>query len=99
MSDATNQLSQVYQVISQNFHIILKSDIKRLNTFLGQEISEREDGDSKISNYLNSDLKKIDESLSELKGYGENSEKKIFETIKSSVAEIKGILEDERQKR
>jgi len=48
---------------------------------------------------LATELKKLDEILTEHREYGEASEKKIFEAIKNSVTDIKAVLEEERMKR
>ena len=48
---------------------------------------------------MQNNLGKLADDLSDLQKYSENSEKSIFNTIKTSVVEIKSQLDGEKHKR
>jgi len=64
-----------------------------------QGTTEREEGDNKIAEYVERELKRLDENLNDLKKYADNSEKKIFDNVKNSVTDIKTQLDDEKNER
>jgi len=66
---------------------------------LSQAKAEREEEDERIENHMQSNLGKLADDLSDLQKYSENSEKSIFNTIKTSVVEIKSQLDGEKHKR
>jgi len=86
--DSVKQLTQIYQ-----------SDIKKLRNGLAQATADREAEDEKIDNYMQSNLGKMTDDVTDLQKYSENSEKTIFNAIKSSVVEIKTVLDNEKGKR
>lgn len=73
--------------------------MKKLNIALSQETTEREEGDDKIAEQVERELKRIDDTLNDLKKYADNSEKKIFDTVKNSVTEVKVLLDEEKTER
>lgn len=86
--ESIKQLTQVYQ-----------SDIKKLQSSLHQEKSDREDEDEKIQNFMHSNLGKLVDDVNDLQKYSENSEKTMFNTIKTSVVEVKSMLDTEKHTR
>ncbi len=70
-----------------------------MNSALSQAKAEREEEDERIENHMQSNLGKLADDLSDLQKYSENSEKSIFNTIKTSVVEIKSQLDGEKHKR
>ena len=72
--------------------------MKKLNIGLSQETTEREEGDDKIAEQVERELKRIDDTLNDLKKYSDVGEKKIFDTVKNSVTEIKVLLEEKTER-
>jgi len=79
--------------------LIYDSDMKKLNGILNQEIVDREEGDNKIAEHVEKELKRINENLGDIKRYADSSEKKIFDTVKNSVTDVKTLLEEEKTER
>jgi len=73
--------------------------MKKLNGILNQEIVDREEGDNKIAEHVEKELKRINENLGDIKRYADSSEKKIFDTVKNSVTDVKTLLEEEKAER
>ncbi len=73
--------------------------MKKLNIALSQESTEREEGDDKIAEQVERELKRIDDTLNDIKKYADHSEKKIFDTVKNSVTEVKVLLDEEKTER
>ena len=73
--------------------------MRKLNLGLAQETAEREEGDNKIAEYVERELKRLTENSGDLKKHAESSEKKIFDTVKNAVTEIKTDLDDEKNER
>ncbi len=73
--------------------------MKKLNSVLNQEVNEREEGDNKIAEFVEKEVRRLDENLGDVKKYADNSEKKIFDTIKTAVTEVKSLLEEEKGER
>ena len=73
--------------------------MKKLNIALSQETAEREEGDDKIAEQVEREMKRIDDTLGDLKKYADYSEKKIFDTVKNSVTEVKVLLDEEKTER
>lgn len=64
-----------------------------------QETGNREEGDNKIAEHVERELNRTSDTLTDIKRYSETSEKKIFDLVKSSVTEIKILLDEERTER
>lgn len=86
--EGIKQLTQIYQ-----------SDMRKLNNGLAQSKADREEEDDKIENYMQSNIGKLADDINDLQKYSESSEKSIFNSIKTSVVEIKSLLDGEKHKR
>jgi len=73
--------------------------MRKLNNGLAQAKADREEEDDKIENYMQSNVGKLADDINDLQKYSESSEKSIFNSIKTSVVEIKGLLDGEKHKR
>lgn len=69
--------------------------MKNLESELVREVNDREENDNKIGNYLTSELRNIDEELLELSKKSQAMEKSHYETIKSTIADIRKDLDNE----
>lgn len=66
---------------------------------MAQETAAREENDEKIQERVERDLKRLDENFRDVKKYSDGSEKKIFDTVKNAVTDIKILLDDEKLER
>jgi len=73
--------------------------MRKLNNGLAQSKADREEEDDKIENYMQSNIGKLADDINDLQKYSESSEKSIFNSIKTSVVEIKSLLDGEKHKR
>jgi len=88
MQEGVKQLTQIYQ-----------ADIKNLNNALSQVKADRQSEDDKIENFMRTNVSKISDDNEELQKHSEISEKTLFNSIKNSIVEFKGLLDTERSTR
>lgn len=66
---------------------------------LAQVQADRESEDEKIQNYMQTNLTKISDDISDLQKASENAEKTIFNSIKSAVVNTKSLIDAEKRQR
>jgi hypothetical protein len=70
-----------------------------LEECLLEEAAEREEGDNRVGEELTNQLRSIDDQILDLRAEGEDTERKLLESVKTSVTEMKAGIDAERAQR